>query len=232
MSADNYTMDLQFKQVSRRRQGSSPKTLSIQSGPSSLPPFPSTTLLCPSSVTPPSKRAASPAASSSKSPIPRNPSSFSEVVRPKVFQPKPPIQGNKFSRPFKPLSFNYGDYTNAWSLLFWLQAYNHSWFLTFFEVQHSYHLFQQSIYSSPFSKTFRYALYFQIPWISCWNYQLGPSDWFKDNVHLQNMTHQEDEAFLLTKNVVMSSLAGVGSQEEFNFVVNTVVVRIFDPYDL
>ncbi|KAA0060292.1 hypothetical protein E5676_scaffold318G00160 [Cucumis melo var. makuwa] len=46
------------------------------------------------------------------------------------------------------------------------------------------------------------------------------------------MTRQEDEASLLTKNAVMSSLAGVGSQEEFNFVVNTVAVQISDPDDL
>ncbi|KAA0038279.1 hypothetical protein E6C27_scaffold270G001370 [Cucumis melo var. makuwa] len=91
MSADNYAMDIQFKQVSRFRQGSSPRALSIQTGPSSLPPYPSTTLLRPSGVSSPNKHAASPAASFSKSPILRNPSSFSQVVRSKVFQPRPPI---------------------------------------------------------------------------------------------------------------------------------------------
>uniref|UniRef100_A0A0A0LUE7 Uncharacterized protein n=1 Tax=Cucumis sativus TaxID=3659 RepID=A0A0A0LUE7_CUCSA len=99
--------------------------------------------------------------------------------------------GKRFSQPFKSPSYNYRDYTKAWYIVFWLQAHNHSWFVTFckqaykmhfpqwfqnwwmyfglseeiflVEVQRSYHLFQQSIYSSPLSKTFRFALYFQIP---------------------------------------------------------------------
>uniref|UniRef100_A0A9I9D788 Reverse transcriptase domain-containing protein n=1 Tax=Cucumis melo TaxID=3656 RepID=A0A9I9D788_CUCME len=196
--------------------------------------------------------------------------------------------GRKFSHPFKPHSYNYRDYTKAWYIIFWLQAYNHSWFVTFckqaykmhfpnwfqnwwmyfglseeifpVKVQRSYHLFQQSIYSSPLSKTFRFALYFQIPWIFCWNFQLGPSgnfkalsnslrikwwkkfnyshlevnkikDWFKANIHLQDMTRQEDEAFLLTKNAVMSTLAGASTQQEFNSVVNNVVVNLSDDND-
>lgn len=382
MSAENYSMDIQFEQVSRRRQGSAQRTLTIQSDHSSLPPIPSNTLLRPSGPTTPNKRAASPAASSSKSVIPRNPSSYSQIVRPKVFQPRPPINGyftkttmvdltiepefdgpsvhevcdqifphgfnflpedlsktrtfyeyilvdsksaeithvpdkndpskiiysklrifrvltpsywrqgmfvgRKFSHPFKPPSYNYRDYTKAWYIVFWLQAYNHSWFVTFckqaykmhfpnwfqnwwmyfglseeifpVEVQRSYHLFQQSIYSSPLSKTFRFALYFQIPWIFCWNFQLGPSgnfktlskslrikwwekynyshlevnkikDWFKANIHLQDMTRQEDEAFLLTKNAVMTTLAGASTQQEFNSVVNNVVVNLSDDND-
>lgn len=93
MSAENYSMDIQFEQVSRRRQGSAQRTLTIQSDHSSLPPIPSNTLLRPSGPTTPNKRAASPAASSSKSVIPRNPSSYSQIVRPKVFQPRPPING-------------------------------------------------------------------------------------------------------------------------------------------
>ncbi|KAA0041677.1 hypothetical protein E5676_scaffold594G00080 [Cucumis melo var. makuwa] len=63
MSAENYAMDLQFEQVSRRRQGSAKRTLTIQSDSSSLPPFPSTALLRPFGPTTPNKRAASPAAS-------------------------------------------------------------------------------------------------------------------------------------------------------------------------
>ncbi|KAA0037879.1 26S proteasome regulatory subunit 4-like protein B-like [Cucumis melo var. makuwa] len=93
MSAENYAMDLQFEQVSRRRQGSAQRTLTIQSDSSSLPPIPSTALLRPSGPTTPNKRAASPAASSSRSAIPRNPSSYSQIVRPKIFQPRPPING-------------------------------------------------------------------------------------------------------------------------------------------
>ena len=194
--------------------------------------------------------------------------------------------GKRFSQPFKPPSYNYRDYTKAWYIIFWLQAYNHSWFVTFckqaykmhfpqwfqnwwmyfglfeeifpVEVQRSYNLFQQSIYSSPLSKTFRFALYFQIPWIFCWNFQLGPSgnfkalsksrikwwekfsyshlevskikDWFKANVHLQDMTRQEDEAFLLTKNAVMTTLAGTSTQQEFNSIVNNVVVDLSDDH--
>lgn len=196
--------------------------------------------------------------------------------------------GRKFSQPFKPSAYNYRDYVKAWYVVFWLNPYNHSWFVTFckqaykmhfpnwfqnwwmyfglfeeifpVEIQRSFHLFQNSIYRSPLSKTFRFALYFQIPWIFCWNFQIGPSgnfktlskalcikwwekfnyshldvnmmkDWFKANIHLQDMTRKEDEAFLLTKNAVMSTLAAISSQQEFNTVVNNVVVNLSDDDD-
>ena len=50
-------------------------------------------LLRSSSATTLNEHVASTAASSSRSPIPRNPTLFSQVVRPKVFQPRPPIHG-------------------------------------------------------------------------------------------------------------------------------------------
>ncbi|TYK19825.1 Retrotransposable element Tf2 [Cucumis melo var. makuwa] len=167
MSAENYAMDIQFEQVSRCRQGSSPRALSIQTGPSSLPPYPSTTLLRPSGVSSPNKHAASPAASFSKSPISRNSSSFSQLGP---------------SDNFKALS-------KALRIKWW-EKFDYS------------HLEVNKM-----------------------------KDWFKANIHLQDLTRREDEAFLLTKNVIMSSLIRTGFQEEFNSVVNTVAVQISNPDD-
>lgn len=45
------------------------------------------------------------------------------------------------------------------------------------------------------------------------------------------MTRQEDEAFLLTKNAVMTTLVGASTQQEFNSVVNNVVVNLSDDND-
>ena len=59
MSAENYAMDLQFEQVSRRRQGSANRALTIQTDSSSLPPISSSTLLRPSRPTTPNKCVAS-----------------------------------------------------------------------------------------------------------------------------------------------------------------------------
>ncbi|TYK19576.1 Retrotransposable element Tf2 [Cucumis melo var. makuwa] len=158
MSAENYAMDLQFEQVSRRRQGSAQRTLTIQSDSSSLPPIPSTALLRPSGPTTPNKRAASPAASSSRFAISRNPSSYSQIVRPKLGP-----SGN-----FKALSKSLR--------IKWWEKFNYS------------------------------------------NLEVNKiKDWFKANIHLQDMTRQEDETFLLTKNAVMSTLAGASTQQEFKY---------------
>lgn len=45
------------------------------------------------------------------------------------------------------------------------------------------------------------------------------------------MTRQEDETFLLTKNAVMTTLARASTQQEFNSVVNNVVVNLSDDND-
>ena len=57
-------------------------------------------------------------------------------------------------------------------------------------------------------------------------------DWFKANVHLQDILVKKTKHSFSPKNVVMSSLVGAGSQKEFNSVINTIVVQIFDPNDL
>lgn len=53
-------------------------------------------------------------------------------------------------------------------------------------------------------------------------------DWFKANVHLQDLTRQEDEQCTLVKNSIISSLVGVGSQANFASVLNTVMQQIPD----
>lgn len=53
-------------------------------------------------------------------------------------------------------------------------------------------------------------------------------DWFKANVHLQDLTRQEAEQFTLAKNSIISSLAGARSQADFVSILNTVVQQISD----
>ena len=93
MSAENYAMDLQFEQVSRRRQGSANRALTIQTDTSSLPPHTFKHVVATLWADNSNKCVASSAASSSRSAISWNPSSYSQIVRPKVFQPRPQITG-------------------------------------------------------------------------------------------------------------------------------------------
>ncbi|KAA0050447.1 polyprotein [Cucumis melo var. makuwa] len=289
MSAENYAMDLQFEQVSRRRQGSAQRTLTIQSDSSSLPPIPSTALLCPSGPTTPNKRVASPAASSSRSAISRNPSSYSQIVRLKVFQPRPPINGYftkttmvdltiepEFDGPFVhevcnqifPHEFNFlpEDLSKTRTFYEYILVDSksaeithvpdkndpskiiYSKFRIFRVLTPSYWkqgMFVGRKFSHPFkppSYNYRPSGNFKalsksliIKWWEKFNYSHLEvnkiKDWFKANIHLQNMTRQEDETFLLTKNAVMSTLAGASTQQEFNFVVNNVVVNLSDDND-
>ncbi|KAA0066356.1 Retrotransposable element Tf2 [Cucumis melo var. makuwa] len=167
---------------------------------SSLPPIPSTALLHPSGPTTPNKRVASPVASSSRSAIPRNPSSYSQIVRPKVFQPRPPING-------------YFTKTTMVDLTIEPE----------FDGPSVQELGPSGIFKA-LSKSLR------IKWWEKFNYSHLKvnqfNDWFKANIHLQDMTRQEDEAFLLTKDAVMSTFAGASTQQEFNSVVNNVVVNL------
>ncbi|TYK23160.1 hypothetical protein E5676_scaffold142G001850 [Cucumis melo var. makuwa] len=74
MCANNYAMDLSFQIVSRRRQGSSQRNVTIGSTSD-----PSTILLRPISVT--SNRSSS------------RPQSYARTVKPAVFMPRPPVTG-------------------------------------------------------------------------------------------------------------------------------------------
>ncbi|KAA0038025.1 Enzymatic polyprotein [Cucumis melo var. makuwa] len=274
MSAENYAMDLQFEQVSRRRQGSAQRTLTIQSDSSSLPPIPSTALLRPSGPTTPNKRVASPAASSSRSAIPRNPSSYSQIVRPKIFQPRPPINGYftkttmvdltiepEFDGPsvqevcsqIFPHGFNFlpEDLSKTRTFYEYILVDSKSAEIThvpdkndpskiiysklriFRVLTPSY--WKQGMFLGPLGNFKALSKSLRIKWWEKFNYSHLEvnkiKDWFKANIHLQDMTRQEDEAFLLTKNAVMSTLVGASTQQEFNSVVNNVVVNLSDDND-
>lgn len=112
-----------------------------------------------------------------------------------------------FTRKSVPQTYSYREYIRAWYNNFWYQAYNHSWFIMFCKnaykmnfplwfqswwtkfglskeifplpIQKSFHFFEANIYGTPISITFRFALYFQIPWILCWNFKFGKSGNFK-----------------------------------------------------
>ncbi|KAA0058438.1 polyprotein [Cucumis melo var. makuwa] len=243
MSAENYAMDLQFEQVSRRRQGFAQRTLTIQSDSSSLPPIPSTALLHPSGPTTPNKHVASPTASSSRSSIPRNPSSYSQIVRPKVFQPRPPINGYftkttmvdltiepEFDGPSvhevcnqifpHELNFLPKDLANTRTFYEYILVDSNSAEITHLGPSGNFKALSKSL---------------RIKWWENLNYSHLEvnkiKDWFKANIHLQDMTRQEDESLLVRKNAVMSTLAGASTQEEFNYVVNNVVVNLLDDND-
>ncbi|TYK23161.1 Retrotransposable element Tf2 [Cucumis melo var. makuwa] len=174
----------------------------------------------------------------------------------------------KFSKPFNPQSYTYRDYMEVWYKLFWHELHNHSWFITFckksyktnfpnwfkkwwsyfgltteiflVEVQRAYQHFSSSIYTSALSLTYRFSLYFQVPWIFCWSHQLSSrakfkilgkilrviwwdkydysrlnkeqiAKWVKTNAHL---SREEEDQFLLTKNSIMTSIAGAKSEED------------------
>ena len=42
-----------------------------------------------------------------------------------------PFTCKAFSQPFHPMSYNYMDYMDAWYNMFYLQSYQHSWFIQF-----------------------------------------------------------------------------------------------------
>ena len=44
---------------------------------------------------------------------------------------KKPFTCKAFSQPFHPMSYNYIDYMDAWYNMFYLQSYQHSWFIQF-----------------------------------------------------------------------------------------------------
>ncbi|KAA0058437.1 Retrotransposable element Tf2 [Cucumis melo var. makuwa] len=225
MSAENYTMDLQFEQVSRRRQGFAQRTLTIQSDSSSLPPIPSTALLRPSGPTTPNKRAASPTASSSSSAIPRNPSSYSQIVRPKVFQPRPPINGYFTKTTMVDLTIE-PEFDGPSVYEVYNQIFPHEFNFLPEDLAKT-----RTFYKS-FGKLQSPEKSLRIKWWEKFNYSYLEvkkiKDWFKANIHLQDMTRQEDEALLVTKNPIMSTLVGASTQQEFNSVVNNVVVNLSD----
>ncbi|CAK9321972.1 unnamed protein product [Citrullus colocynthis] len=53
-------------------------------------------------------------------------------------------------------------------------------------------------------------------------------DWLKVNVHLQDLTSQEDGQLTLVKISIISSLAGARSLADFASLLNTVVQKISD----
>ncbi|TYJ96700.1 Retrotransposable element Tf2 [Cucumis melo var. makuwa] len=181
MSAENYAMDLQFEQVSRRRQGFAQRTLTIQSDSSSLPPIPSTALLHPSGPTTPNKHVA---------PRPLLPQGLQfQGILPLILK----LLGQKYSS--LDLQLMLGPSGN-------FKALSKSLRIKWWENLNYSHLEVNKI-----------------------------KDWFKANIHLQDMTRQEDESLLVRKNAVMSTLAGASTQEEFNYVVNNVVVNLLDDND-
>lgn len=102
------------------------------------------------------------------------------------------------SKPFRPQGYTYNDYINAWYNCMWFSNYHHSWFIQFCKnahkttfplwfikwwttfgltndilpvpIQESYFYFCHHIQKNQFHNSMRFCLYFQIPWIFCWDF--------------------------------------------------------------
>ncbi|KAA0050626.1 Retrotransposable element Tf2 [Cucumis melo var. makuwa] len=148
----------------------------------------------------------------------------------------------KFSKAFNPQTYTYRDYMEACYFGLTPEIFP-------VEVQRAYHHFSSSIYSSALSLTYRFSLYFQVPWIFCWCHQLSSrakfkilgkilrvkwwdkydysclneeeiAKWFKTNARL---SREEEDQFLLAKNSIMTSIAGAKSEADLQAVMETVV---------
>ncbi|KAJ9698244.1 hypothetical protein PVL29_007366 [Vitis rotundifolia] len=109
-----------------------------------------------------------------------------------------PFTSKTFSQPYHPMSYNYIDYMDAWYNMFYLQNYQHSWFIqfsrtcnfqfpawfqkwwTFFglldsifppDIQEKFEFYKKRTSSQPFTqpKLLTFCSRLRIPWILTWN---------------------------------------------------------------
>ncbi|KAA0058432.1 polyprotein [Cucumis melo var. makuwa] len=278
MSAEQYAMDLQFQQVTRHRQSSTPRALIVQLGPETTLPVPSFKLLRPSRPKTPTKRATPPA--SARSPISKNASSFSQIVRPKTFQPRPSIQGYfaktcivditiepEFDGPSVqeicdqvfPRGFNFllKEISKTRTFYEFILVDSKSAEIThvndrndpskiiysklrIFRILTSSTWKQGMFVGKKFSQHFKPFAYnyrdYVKAWIFCWNFQIGPNGNFKTlskALRIKwwekfNYSHLEVNTM---KGLVQGQHSSPRYDQEFNIVVNNVVVNLSDDED-
>ena len=113
-------------------------------------------------------------------------------------QNKKPFTCKTFSQPFYPMSYNYINYMDAWYNMFYLQSYQHSWFIQFsrrcnakfptlfqnwwtffclldsifpFEIQEKFNIYKSKTSSQSItqSRLLMFCSRLRISWILTWN---------------------------------------------------------------